>query len=520
MKIKSTLFMFAIVLLVLSACTPTATPTQAPAVETAPPVENTEKEVPSSQTTPAVLMPPQGDLTMFEAGLIGLEQTLLPELDAASVYVINLEIPIGYKTVRGFQEVRYTNRESVALNEVYFRLFPNASGGTATISNLSVDGAPVAPIYEAADTALKVPLETPLEPGESLVITLDFELGIPREMGGNYGLFGYFNDVLVLDEFYPVIPVFDDEGWYAEYPADNGDFPYFDASFYIVNVTAPDDLTLVASGSTVDHSAANGMQHVTYAIGPARDFYLAASEHFIQYSDQIGETVVNSYALEEYPDAAQLALKYAVASLASFGDRFGPYPYTEFDVVSTPMLALGIEYPGLTGITIGTYDLNTQISGMPAQAMLETVVAHEVGHQWFYNAVGSDQMEEPWVDESVTQYVTWLYFLDTYGEAGAQGFADSLNYRWSRVEYEAIPVGLPAYDYQGSEYSAIVYGRGPLFLIELEKQLGSETFADAMQDYYQTYKWGIATTEDFRAVLEAHCNCDLEPMFTEWVYAK
>ncbi len=519
MKTKFILFL-PISLLVISACTPQAAPTQAPAVETAPPAADSGEEDTGSQNVPTMQMPTQDDRAVFEAGLIGLEQALPPELDAASVYVINLKIPAGYETVHGSQEVRYTNREVVALNEVYFRLFPNASGGTATVSNLSVDGIEVKPVYEAADTALKVPLETPLEPGESLVIALDFELGIPREMGGNYGLFGYFNDVLVLDEFYPVIPVYDDEGWYAEYPANNGDFPYFDASFYIVNVTAPADLTIVASGITVDHSAADGMQHVTYAIGPARDFYLAASERFIQYSDQIGETIVNSYALEEYPEAAQLALQYAVASLASFGDRFGPYPYTEFDVVSTPMLALGVEYPGVTGITIGTYDLNTQISGMPAQAMLETVVAHEVGHQWFYNTVGNDQMEEPWVDESLTQYVTWLYFLDNYGKAGAQGFADSLNYRWSRVEYDDIPVGLPAYDYQGAEYSAIVYGRGPLFLIELEKQLGSETFADAMQDYYQTYKWGIATTEDFRAVLEEHCNCDLGPMFTDWVYAK
>ena len=79
-----------------------------------------------------------------------------------------------------------------------------------------------------------------------------YTAGIPTEMGGNYGLYGYFEDVLVLDTFYPLIPVYDESGWYSQYPQDNGDHTYNDASFYIVQITAPADLVLASSGVIVD----------------------------------------------------------------------------------------------------------------------------------------------------------------------------------------------------------------------------------------------------------------------------
>jgi len=92
--------------------------------------------------------------------------------------------------------------------------------------------------------------------------------------------------------------------------------------------------------------------------------------------------------------------------------------------------------------------------------MIESVVAHEVGHQWFYNVVGSDQINEPWLDEAVDQYVTGLYFLDAYGKSGYDGYRSTWQSRWERVSRANIPIGMPAEKYQGKEYGAIVYGRG------------------------------------------------------------
>ena len=74
-------------------------------------------------------------------------------------------------------------------------------------------------------------------------------------MGGHYGLYGYFEDVLVLDTFYPMIPAYDEkDGWYSGFPQPNGDHTYNDTSFYIVQVKAPADLIMASSGVVVEIS--------------------------------------------------------------------------------------------------------------------------------------------------------------------------------------------------------------------------------------------------------------------------
>ncbi len=456
---------------------------------------------------------------IFGSGLIAAEQAMLDDvLPDASVYHLDLQVPADFSVLLGYEEVRYTNQETEPLDAVYFRLFPNIAGGSIAVDEVKVAGEDVAPVYESTDSAMRLDLPTPLQPGEHVVIQMEFEVEIPREMGGNYGLFGYFDDVLVLDEAYPVIPVYDDEGWNAETPPPNADVTYLDASFYVVRVTAPADVTLIASGVEVGRELQDDVQVLTFAAGPVRDFYMAASDKFTVVSDTVGETTVNSYAFTKQVEGADLALQYAVGALESFNARFGTYPYTEFDVVSTPMQALGMEYPGLVDIALMLYEPDATVSGLPASVILESTVAHEVAHQWFYNVVGNDQVDEPWVDEAVVQYVTGMYYLDTGGTGAYNAIRGSWEQRWDRVERADIPIGMPAGAYVDREYGAIVYGRGPLFVEALAEEMGQVTFDTFIRDYYETYKWGIGTATNFRALAEEHCECDLTPLFEAWVY--
>jgi len=501
-----------IVVLVVTACGGApATPTELPTV------------APMDTTAATVVLSPDevdwADRTVFRDGLIDAEQTVLDDLPGATVYHIELLIPDDYLILEGHEEVSYTNREGIPLNEVYFRLFPNTSGGKATVSQVAVDGQTVQGQYEFEESAFRVPLPVALEPGGEVVIEMDFEVEVPREMGGNYGLFGYFDEILVLDEFYPAVPVYDDEGWNVEVPPPAGDLTYFDASFYLVQVTAPTDPVVVASGIRVGQEVQEGKQVLTFAAGPARDFYIAASNRYTVISERVGETTINSYAFPEYQEHAQLALQYAVEAMESFNRRFGAYPYVEFDVASTPMQAIGIEYPGVVGIGLHLYEPEAEVSGLPSQVLLQGGVAHEVAHQWFYNVVGNDQVDEPWVDETLVQYVTGLYYLDIGGESAMEGFSRSWSDRWQRVEMADIPIGLPSGDYTDSlEYGAVVYGRGPIFMETLAEQMGEETFGEFLRDYYDSHQWSIGTGEAFQQLAEEHCHCDLTSLFAEWVY--
>jgi hypothetical protein len=461
---------------------------------------------------------PWDDRSVYRRALIEAEQSVLDELDGATTYHMDLTIADDLKLVEGREQVHYTNRESVALEEVCFRLYPNVTGGAISVSDVQVEGQAAEPTYHAYDSAMCVPLPDPLAPRASVVLDLTFRVEVPTDLGGNYGLFGLFDGVLVLDTFYPAVAVYDDRGWQIEVPARNGDLTYYDASFYLVRVNAPKKPTLVASGSEVDRAEAGRRQVVTLAIGPARDFYLAASKRFVRESIQVGETTVHSYAFGKRREAAGLALKFAEGALESFNARLGVYPYTEMDLASTPMSALGIEYPGTMGFNLKMYDPKSEVSGLPGLVVLESVVAHEIAHQWFYNVVGNDQQGDPWLDEAVVQYVTGIYFLDTYGPAAAESYRESWQSRWDRVEGAEIPIGKHAGDYTAEEYSPIVYGRGPYFVMALAKEMGQETFDRFLRNYTQSNKWQVSTPETFRRMAEQECACDLGPLFQEWVY--
>jgi aminopeptidase N len=113
-----------------------------------------------------------------------------------------------------------------------------------------------------------------------------------------------------------------------------------------------------------------------------------------------------------------------------------------------------------------------------------------------------------------------LYYADTYGEQGAAAYRASWAQRWERVGRAEIPIGMPTGSYTPQEYGAIVYGRGPLFLDALAAKLGQAQFDRFLRDYYQSHQWGIATRAEFQQLAETHCNCDLAPLFEEWVDAR
>lgn len=500
-------------LLLLSACSPK--------VSSSPQPTTLPTDV-LATSLPAVPLPADlaswTDRSIFSSGLVSSQQSQLASLPGASVYHISIALDESYTSMSGHEEVTYTNRESEPLNEIYFQLFPNMEGGTSTISNLFVDDQPIDPIYESGKASLKVTLPTALQVGKTALVRLDFAVTIPTETAGNYGLFAYKDGLLALDGFAPSIPVYDEAGWHDGLVPPNADTTFQDASFYVVQVTVPKALTLVASGVQVAETANGDQQTVVFAAGPARDFYLAGSEDYTVLSQSDGQTVVNVYARADQMEGAKVALQSAVAALNSYSERFAPYPYTEFDIVCTPMDgAYGIEYPGITGINQALFNSNASVNGMATSTLLDSTTAHEAGHQWFYNLIGNDQANEPWLDEAITQYVTGLAFLDRYGSSDWLGYVDSWKARWARVDNEDLPIGLPAGDYQGREYSAIVYGRGPLFLQALAQKMGQSTFDAFLSDYVQQNEWEIATSTEFKNLAEAHCSCDLSDLFRQWV---
>ena len=161
---RRTLVLMAIVLLSLSACKVVA---------------------PASTPAPTrVAPPPSGanwdDRTAYHEGLIAGERATADHMPGATVYHIDLEIPRDFDLLRGHQVLRYTNQEDESLDEIYFRLFPNITGGSATVSAVEVDGQKVEPTYELHDSAVRLVLPESLPPGDRTDIEMDFEVEVAR----------------------------------------------------------------------------------------------------------------------------------------------------------------------------------------------------------------------------------------------------------------------------------------------------------------------------------------------------
>ena len=310
-----------------------------------------------------------------------------------------------------------------------------------------------------------------------------------------------------------MIAVYDETGWNAEIPAEWGDLTYADASYFAVRVTAPAGLTLIASGQQTSHETGSDTETALFALGPARDFMLVAAKEYVLKSQTAGETQINAYIPANTDEKyTTQVLDTAAEAIRVFSQRYAPYPYTEFDIVATPTFALGVEYPGLIAINATLY------SDDAPPYYLESTVAHEVGHQWFYNLIGNDQLDQPWLDESLTQFITWQYYEDRYGPDGAEGFKASLEGRWESIENKPIPVGQPVAAYTAREYSAIVYGRGALFFFALRDEIGQEAFDVFLKSYSTNYSWGLSTTDGLKSAAEKSCGCNLKPLFDEWIF--
>jgi len=476
--------------------------------------DSTPRQIPPNTLTPEIHPPAtplsSTDHSIYKDGLAPEYQDILNKLPYASMYEINFNIADDLYHVTGNETVVYTNAEDIELKEVKLRLFANILGGEMHVDKVTVNGEAITPNYSLNDSLLTVPLKNPLQPKESITLSMDFNLSVPQTVELNYGVQAYYDNVLALAHAYPMIAVYDDEGWNAEIPPQSGDVTYADMSFFIVTVEAPKGVTLVGSGREINRQNNGNRQTVKYEAGPVRDFYLAASPDYEVFTKESNGIQLRFYTRDYLQAGAEAALDVAARAIEVYGKRYAPYPYTELDFVSTPTYALGIEYPGMIAITEWIVD--------PNQSYLEGTVAHEVGHQWFYNLVGNDQLDDPWLDESLTQFVTLQYFIDEYGQAGSDGFRQDMQGRWDSIGEAKIPVGLPVKDYTDQEYSGIVYGRGGLFFEALRDKMGNENFDAFMKDYTQSNAWNIATPEKLKLEAEAHCKCNLTLLFDEWIF--
>ena len=476
------------------------------------PMPTLQPMIPTDPEAPAGLppfIPRPTEVPLPRLCLMPAFADVLAQMPGCTAYDIRLEIDPERSHVDGTQRIDYTNATGQPLNDLVLRLFPNAPhyGGAMTVTHTQVGGRLVTGTLKLDDTVLRLPLQPPLAAGGRITVSMDFGVTVPRTRSVGFGLFSYVSGVMALPNVYPMIPAHVGEGWSAEVAPNYADDVHAAVAAYSVRVTAPSDLTLVASGVC----NAIGPGRWICDASPMRDFTLVLSSKFQRVAQLVNGVVVNSYFYPGYQQSGQFALDVAADAVRAFTEYVGPYPYSELDVVMTPSLLGGMEYPGLVVVKDAYY------AGDPR---LEWIVAHEVAHQWWYVVVGSDQVNVPWLDESLTSYSTMLYYEYLYGKGRAAGIVEGEfrgTYRELRSRGYDLPVGLPADEYGGSLYWDVIYRQGPLYFDALRAEVGDRAFFEILRTYYTENRFGLTTPERLLDAVEAVSGDRHLALFDEWI---
>ena len=458
------------------------------------------------------------------------------------LYRINVDMDTEFMMYTGQMDLWVKNRSNQVWKELHFHLYPNFGAISGDLKNVRVKTAEVnseSAEFSERGPRLVITLPSPLQPGQAVHSYVVFEGLIKRGatgsgdsvedmwgdlgklLGGSvedYGVFAYSSGIVSMALWYPVLAAYDD-AW--DWPQDThvGDFSYFVVSDHAVSVEIDSAFTLITTGVEARKQQEGNR---TFYAGAAREFMLMASKKLLLLTKMAGRSnkiAVNSYAFASDTGTQKMVLESAVNSVNVFEKLFGPYPYRELDVVEADLGAGigGVEFPGLVTIARMLY-LDTTKGTVPEAAAvvdsrfikesIEFVVAHEVAHQWWNAVVGSHSRLHPFVDEALANYSAILYFEEIHGKGAMNRqilFELKLPYQLHRfLGGIDRPVDMPTSEYTDMiEYSAIVYGKGALFLHELRRYMATEPFLKALSNYYSKYTFRIASPSQLLAEFTA-----------------
>jgi hypothetical protein len=455
-----------------------------------------------------------------------------PRIATAPRYTLAVRIDYPNHAYTATSSVLFTNNEGVSLDRLYFHLYPNGGksygNGSLTVDSVRIgnnleEASLLNPSLSQENTILEIPLPVSLAPGDQIQLEFDFHGNVPVESNqstsseqAGYGIFSVFDGVMTLTGWFPMLAVYDEEGWNLDPVFAFGDSVFSDAAIYDVSVTSSPGLILASSGLEIAKNETPTEIQWRLVSGPARDFALVMSPDFTIQTREVDGIQVNSYHRPGHSEGGEQALDIASDSLQLFSQLFGRYPFSELDVVEAPMnYALGVEFPGLFIINQDLYDT-------PESPNFVATATHETAHQWWYNLVGNDVIDEPWLDEGLATFSTGLYFENTQGSQAGQGYTEYLQNRYQENLAKGIdgPINetLPYYEQSGDPrlYSHSIYVKAGLMFSDLRQQIGDEAFFSALQSYFQQNIFEIGTADELWASFETASGQSLDSFIQEY----
>ncbi|MGA7751332.1 MAG: M1 family metallopeptidase [Candidatus Sulfotelmatobacter sp.] len=370
-------------------------------------------------------------------------------------------------------------------------------------------------------TVVDLHLTKPIAPGAFVQFKIVFQTKFPETQARS----GWKRDFVLGGQWFPKVGVFWHGAWNCHQYHNTTEF-FADFGVYDVKLTVPQYEVVGASGVQVDEkNNSDNTKTLTFHGDDIHDFAWTASPRYkvreVVYQSQMGPIKLRFLMQPAHWSQADRHERIVRQTLDHFESWYGPYPYKTLTVVDPEpdSAAGGMEYPTfITG--------DTSWFAPDGFHLVELVVEHEFGHQYWYGMVATNEFEDAWMDEGINSYSEVKVLDSILGKktsimnlAGAtMGEREEQRLSYTSVA-DLDPMAQKAYDYYNSNsYGGVTYGKTASVLVTLEGIIGEDTMARAMHTYFMKYRFTHPTKEDFLKTIEEVSGKDLRWYFNQAVY--
>ncbi|WP_370290824.1 M1 family metallopeptidase [Nocardioides sp.] len=277
-----------------------------------------------------------------------------------------------------------------------------------------------------------------------------------------------------------------------------------DKATYRIAVSVPTGYTVVSNGELIERRRAAGGEQFVHAMDRPMATYLATLQ-IGRYSvtEHGGTPPVRTIG----PADADLEGSFDAqpAMMAFFSEVFGPYPFDSYAAVITDdELEIPLESQGLS--TFGRNFCSPDWSQV-------RLVAHELAHQWFGNAVTLARWSDIWLHEGFACYAEWLWSEASDGPRTCEEWAQHHHERLSELDQDLVLVDPGPEDM----FDDRVYKRGALALHALRRHLGDDAFFDLLRRWVADHSGTSVVTDDFRAAVTAAGGAEALAVLEPWL---
>jgi hypothetical protein len=483
----------------------------------------------------------------------------------------NIQVALNDKqhSLKGDLSVEYINHSPDTLRYIWFHLWPNAyrNNNTALARQLAADkgnekkttvnepgfidslrftinGQTAATENDTANIDMvKLVLAQPLLPGKQVTITTPFYVKLPNY----YSRSGYSGQQFMVCQWYPKPAVYDRTGWHAFPYLDQGEF-YSEYGSFKVNITVPAEYVVGATGTLQTLPELNKYKQIglannkngkevayktttpgklktlQYTGEHIHDFAWFAGKDFVIRYDTMQLTERDAIDVFSYGQTAgnktwKNSTNYIKDAVRHYSKWIGQYPYPVVQAVEGPknLSSGGMEYPMITLIT----------SPNAKEEEMDAVITHEVGHNWFYGILGSNERDHPWMDEGLNTYFQFRYEAEKYRTNSLLAsmippyIKELPETEFQAKIYEvlrAVPADQPISTsstgfVNKDDYGIVVYVKTAMWMHKLETELGRDVLDKGLQLYFSKWQFKHPSPEDLKKELEAASGKDLSAYF-------